>query len=184
MHDILGELKKEIGELRRSLAPSGTIEEDGGITVRGALTPSSNGLSSPRQNGRKAQSSGGAVLGGNGKTHANRSEAVRDILRRELESDRLARDEALNCIANISFAYNRHERGFAERLAAMQHQFNDLVLSTMHVHLDHDECMETVFLQGLTSEVRQFTQYLSVERGVRHCVLNLVSDSRNCVLQG
>lgn len=107
--------------------------------------------------------------------YATRSEAVRDILRRELEQNRLAQDEALHCIANISYVYNHHERRLAERLSSMQHHSHELVVSTMHVHLSHEECMETVFLRGLACKVRQFAQTLAAERGVRHCVLNLVS---------
>jgi CopG family nickel-responsive transcriptional regulator len=106
--------------------------------------------------------------------YTNRSEAVRDILRQELEQTRLARQEAPHCVASLSYVYNHHERQLAERLTAHQHQAHDLVVSTMHVHLDHDHCLETVILRGPTPEVRRFADALSAERGVRHGKLNLI----------
>lgn len=106
--------------------------------------------------------------------YANRSEAVRDMLRRELEADRLAREDAPHCVASLSYVYNHHERRLAERLTDLQHHAHDLVVSSMHVHLDHDHCLETLFLRGDTREVRGIAEKISAERGVRHAALNLV----------
>ncbi len=106
--------------------------------------------------------------------YANRSEAVRDMLRRELEGDRLARQDAPHCVASLSYVYNHHERRLAERLTDLQHHAHDLVVSSMHVHLDHDNCLETLFLRGHTTEVRAIAEKISAERGVRHADLNLV----------
>jgi CopG family nickel-responsive transcriptional regulator len=106
--------------------------------------------------------------------YANRSEAVRDLLRRELENARLAREEAPHCVASLSYVYDHHERRLAERLTELQHGAHDLVVSSMHVHLDHDNCLESLFMRGHTAEVRAFADQLIAERGVRHGQLNLV----------
>ena len=106
--------------------------------------------------------------------YANRSEAVRDLLRRELEGDRIAREETSHCVGSLSYVYNHHERRLAERLTELQHAAHDLVVSSMHVHLDHDNCLETLFLRGHTPEVRAFADKLIAERGVRHGQFNLV----------
>lgn len=106
--------------------------------------------------------------------YGNRSEAVRDMLRQQLGQDQLARDDAPYCIATLSYIYNHHERDLAERLTVLQHRHHDLTLSTMHAHLDHDNCMEAVFLRGPTAAVREFANALLAERGVRHGMLNLV----------
>ncbi|MDD4881352.1 MAG: nickel-responsive transcriptional regulator NikR [Gallionellaceae bacterium] len=106
--------------------------------------------------------------------YANRSEAVRDMLRRELENDRLARDEAPHCVAALSYVYDHHERQLSERLTDMQHHAHDLVVSSMHVHLDHENCLETLFLRGHTPEIRALADQVAAERGVRHAQLNLV----------
>jgi CopG family nickel-responsive transcriptional regulator len=107
--------------------------------------------------------------------YANRSEAVRDMLRRELEADRLASDQAPHCVASLSYVYNHHERRLAERLTDLQHRAHDLVVSAMHVHLDHEHCLETLILRGATLDVRGFADRLAAERGVRHSALNVVS---------
>lgn len=106
--------------------------------------------------------------------YANRSEAVRDMLRRELEADRLQRDDAPHCVAALSYIYDHHARQLADRLTDMQHHAHDLVVSAMHVHLDHDHCLETLILRGDTNATRQFADALAAERGVRHAQLNLV----------
>lgn len=104
----------------------------------------------------------------------NRSEAVRDILREKLEQHRLAREQAPYCIAALSYIYNHHERELAERLNARSHDHHDLCVSTLHAHLDHDNCMETMILRGPTQAVREFADVMMAERGVRHGALNLV----------
>jgi len=104
----------------------------------------------------------------------NRSEAVRDILRGHLDRLREARDADGPCVANLSYVYNHHERELAERLTQLQHEHHDLTLSTMHAHLDHDHCIESVILKGPARAVRRFAGALAAERGVRHGQLNLV----------
>ncbi|MGO9263800.1 MAG: nickel-responsive transcriptional regulator NikR, partial [Candidatus Binataceae bacterium] len=80
-----------------------------------------------------------------------------------------------SCVANLSYVYNHHERELSERLASIQHAHHDLTISTMHAHLDHDQCIETVMLKGPVIQVRQFAQESIAERGVRHGQLNLIS---------
>jgi len=104
----------------------------------------------------------------------NRSEAVRDVLRAHLDRMREAREADGHCVANLSYVYNHHERELAERLMSLQHAHHDLSVSTMHAHLDHDHCLETVILKGPVQAVRRFANALAAERGVRHGQLNLV----------
>ena len=108
------------------------------------------------------------------KGYQNRSEAVRDMLRELLKSDRLERQEAPYCVAALSYVYSHHARDLAERLTNLQHEHHDLVLSSMHVHLDHDNCLETLMLRGVTGDVTTFANLLMAEPQVRHGRLNLV----------
>jgi CopG family nickel-responsive transcriptional regulator len=108
------------------------------------------------------------------KGYENRSEAVRDLVRAELETFRLQKQEAPYCVAALSYVYNHHARDLAERLTNLQHEHHHLVLSTMHVHLDHDNCMETLILRGATPEVSTLANLLIAEPEVRHGRLNLV----------
>jgi CopG family nickel-responsive transcriptional regulator len=106
--------------------------------------------------------------------YANRSEAVRDILRTHLQQSAEKRDGKGSCVANLSYVYNHHERDLAERLTSIQHAHHDLTVSTMHAHLDHEQCIETVVLKGPVKRVRDFAEEVIAERGVRHGSLNLV----------
>jgi CopG family nickel-responsive transcriptional regulator len=107
--------------------------------------------------------------------YSNRSEAVRDILRAHLDRLREESDSRAQCVANLSYVYNHHERDLAERLTRLQHEHHDLTVSTMHSHLDHEHCIESVILKGRASEVRRFADALTAERGVHHGQLNLVT---------
>ncbi len=106
--------------------------------------------------------------------YLNRSEAVRDMLRGKLDTLRVQEKQALYCVANLSYVYNHHERDLAERLTGLQHDHHDLVVASTHVHLDHENCLETVMLRGRTEVVRRFADALIAERGVRHGQVNLV----------
>lgn len=107
--------------------------------------------------------------------YANRSEAVRDLLRSELDRARVRSGAATHCVACLSYVYQHHERDLSERLAGLQHEHHELTLSTMHAHLDHDHCIETVLLRGTITAVQRFADALCAERGVHHGQLNLIS---------
>ena len=107
--------------------------------------------------------------------YASRSEAMRDLLRREVEAHRHARATRSQCVANLSYVYNHHERKLSERLMESQHRHHELVVSTMHVHLDHEHCLESVVLKGPALAVRAFADQTQAEKGVRHSQLNLVT---------
>jgi CopG family transcriptional regulator, nickel-responsive regulator len=107
--------------------------------------------------------------------YATRSEAVRDMVRAHLQSNAEKRDSKGSCVANLSYVYNHHERELAERLTSIQHAHHDLTVSTMHAHLDHDQCIETVMLKGPVKRVREFAEAMIAERGVRHGSLNLIN---------
>ena len=107
--------------------------------------------------------------------YTNRSEAVRDMVRAALERHRMERDDRAHCVASLSYVFGHHERELADRLTALQHAHHDLCVSTTHVHLDHDDCLETLLLRGPTAAVRRFADALVAERGVRHGQLNLIT---------
>ncbi len=107
--------------------------------------------------------------------YTSRSEAMRDLLRRELELNRATTDGDSWCVANLSYVYNHHQRDLTERLTEAQHAHHDLVVASTHVHLDHDNCLETVILKGRTATVRALAQRIEAERGVRHAQLNVVT---------
>lgn len=102
------------------------------------------------------------------KGYTNRSEAIRDLIRERLASESLASRQSGHCIASLTYVYNHHERELASRLMDIQHAHHDLALASQHVHLDHDNCLETQMLRGSVRAVRQFAEAVIAERGVRH----------------
>ncbi|CAH2601078.1 Nickel-responsive regulator [Rhodovastum atsumiense] len=108
------------------------------------------------------------------KGYENRSEAIRDLLRHLLERDRVAENRAEHAVACLSYIYNHHQRELSRRLTETQHAHHDLVLSTLHVHLDHDNCLEVAILKGMTAALRHFAEDTMAETGVRHGNLHLV----------
>ncbi|MGD2019834.1 MAG: nickel-responsive transcriptional regulator NikR [Thiohalocapsa sp.] len=106
--------------------------------------------------------------------YANRSEAIRDLIRERLQAERLHREPTGHCIATLSYVYNHHERELASRLTRAHHHHHDLAVSTLHVHLDHDHCMETVVLRGATDRVRAFADAVIAQPGVRHGRLSVL----------
>jgi CopG family nickel-responsive transcriptional regulator len=110
-----------------------------------------------------------------GRGYANRSEAVRDLLRAALQRADLAEQPQHQGVACLSYVYNHHERELAERMTALQHAHHDLTVATMHAHLDHEHCLEAVLLRGPTPAVQRFADAVCAERGVHHGQLNLIA---------
>ena len=108
------------------------------------------------------------------KGYDNRSEAFRDMLRRELGDEQIQSDPRSPCVATLTYLYDHHERTLSLRLMDMQHDHHDLTVSSMHAHLEHDLCVETVILKGPAGEVRAFAHAVLAERGVRQGQLHLV----------
>ncbi len=106
--------------------------------------------------------------------YRNRSEAVRDLIRLKLESERLETERKGHCVGTLTYVYNHEERELARRLTTLQHEHHDLAVSTLHVHLDHENCLETVVVQGPTDQVRNFADEVIARPGVRHGELYLV----------
>lgn len=105
--------------------------------------------------------------------YASRSEAVRDLVRTAVDARRLASDEG-QCVGTMSYVYDHDSRALAGRLLDLQHAHHGLVVSTIHVHLDHANCLESVILRGPAGAVRALAERVRAERGVLYAALNLV----------
>ena len=99
--------------------------------------------------------------------YANRSEAIRDLVR--AEQVRESWDKAKgSVVATLTLVYDHHVREVNERLLTLQHDHEDLVHSSMHVHLSHRMCLEVIVLRGKPREVQALADRLIAARGVKH----------------
>jgi CopG family nickel-responsive transcriptional regulator len=99
--------------------------------------------------------------------YTNRSEAFRDLIRDELV-ERTSESPDSQVVGTITLVYNHHVRMLNEKLTDLQHDFHRSILSTLHVHLDHDYCLEVLVVRGKSTEVRKVADALISMKGVQH----------------
>jgi CopG family transcriptional regulator, nickel-responsive regulator len=110
--------------------------------------------------------------------YQNRSEAIRDLARAGLHEAKLHSGQERDCLGALVYVYDHPARELAKRLTRSFHEHHDMSLATLHVHLDHESCMEVTVLKGRSGEVRHFAEHVIAERGVRHGRLVLVPVER------
>ena len=99
--------------------------------------------------------------------YTNRSEAFRDLIRDELvRADWESPDQEV--IGSITLTYDHHVPQLQEKLTDVQHRFHASILSTLHVHLDHDHCLEVLVVRGKAAEVKRVADILTSLKGVKH----------------
>jgi len=94
----------------------------------------------------------------------NRSELLRDLTRAEV--GRIALDDNVPAFAAVTLVYNHHVRELSERLTALQHDLGEQVRSTMHVHLNHEHCLEVIVMRGRSDQLKEVTSRMIGTRGV------------------
>ena len=100
--------------------------------------------------------------------YANRSEAIRDLVRSGLQQSSLEVARGRDCIATLSYVYDHAARELPKRLTQEFHDHHHLAQATLHVHIGRDSCLEVTVLKGRSSEVKAFADHVITERGVRH----------------
>ena len=111
--------------------------------------------------------------------YENRSEALRDVMRQALVRDEWAKDQEI--VGTITLVYDHHKRDLSERLTTIQHDHVNAVLSTLHIHLDHDNCLEVIVVRGPAKRVQQIADSLIGTKGVKHGKLCLTTTGENLV---
>jgi len=108
------------------------------------------------------------------RSYTNRSEAFRDLIREALIEKTAERPDSI-VVGTVTLVYDHHVRQLAERLTDMQHESYHNVLSTLHVHLDHDHCLEVLVLRGKASLVQKIADALISTKGVKHGRLTITT---------
>lgn len=105
--------------------------------------------------------------------YVNRSEAVRDLIRDSLVTQDW--DDKEEAIGTITLVYNHHRYSLSDELNNKQHEHHSLIISSMHLHLDHDNCLEIIAVKGKGNKIRQLADSLISIKGVKHGKLTLTT---------
>jgi len=108
------------------------------------------------------------------RNYTNRSEGFRDLVRDALIGEKTA-DPAQPSVGTLTLVYDHHTRSLSEKLTNMQHDHTDLVISTLHVHLDHHNCLEVLVLRGPAGQIRQLAEGIIATKGVQHGQLTMTA---------
>jgi CopG family transcriptional regulator, nickel-responsive regulator len=106
--------------------------------------------------------------------YTNRSEAFRDLIRDELVEKTWESPDS-HVVGTVTLVYDHHVRLLNEKLTGIQHDFHHAVLSTLHVHLDHDNCLEVLVVRGRSADVRKVADALISTKGVKHGRLTITT---------
>ncbi|MHB2147631.1 nickel-responsive transcriptional regulator NikR [Calditrichota bacterium LG25] len=111
------------------------------------------------------------------KQYPNRSEAIRDLIRKTLIEEEIQSDQVVLGVLHI--LYDHHQRELSDKLTDIQHDHHEKIISTTHVHLDHDNCLEVILLKGKAGDIKHLADRLIAIKGVKHGQLYLTSKGSN-----
>jgi CopG family nickel-responsive transcriptional regulator len=111
------------------------------------------------------------------KGYGNRSEAIRDLIRDKLVSEKIDDVNAV-CFGTITFVYDHHKREIDKTLNSFQHNYFKSILFTTHVHIDHDNCMEMIIVKDKAGKVQMLADQILSFKGVKHGKLVMTSATR------
>ncbi len=98
---------------------------------------------------------------------ANRSEAIRDLIRKRLIEEEWERGKS-EAVGSLTLVYDHAKRELADQLVEVGHEHHHQVLATLHIHLDESSCLELIALRGRPSDLRRLAEGLTALKGVKH----------------
>ncbi len=111
------------------------------------------------------------------KRYTNRSEALRDLIRNHLVEEEW--DDNKETVGTITIVYDHHVPELMERLTDLQHQYSDLIQSTLHIHLDAHRCLEVLVVRGRSKEIKEVANGLIATKGVKHGKLTATTTGKD-----
>ncbi|MBM3700691.1 MAG: nickel-responsive transcriptional regulator NikR [Actinobacteria bacterium] len=110
--------------------------------------------------------------------YQNRSEALRDLIRKELVHNEWTKTGEMVAGA-IVMVYDHHRHEVVGRLIKIQHDYNSIIISTQHIHLDHDNCLEIIVVKGRLDKIDELSSKLKSIKGVKHATLSKSTLGKN-----
>ena len=114
-----------------------------------------------------------------GKSYLNRSEAIRDLIRENLVKKEWTVGKEV--AGAITLVFDHHKRELMNILTDIQHDFYQLIISSQHVHLDHDNCLEIIVVRGRPREVKKLADKLRATKGVKYGALSIATTGEELV---
>ena len=111
------------------------------------------------------------------KGYPNRSEAIRDLIRNLIVEEE-AKLGSKEVIGTITLVYDHHVHDLNDKLNDIQHDHHDLITSTTHVHLDHNNCLEVLIVKGSGSKIKKIADQLISTKGVKHGKLTITTTGK------
>lgn len=100
------------------------------------------------------------------KGYANRSEAIRDLIRNMLVEDDWKSDEETETVGVVAIVFDHHTRALGSELIKQQHHHSEDIVSSLHVHLDSHLCLELIVIRGTSAQIRSFADRVIGTKGV------------------
>jgi len=101
------------------------------------------------------------------KGYKNRSEAIRDLIRNTLIDEQQTHPDK-NMVGTLTIVYNHHDHDVQHTITHIQHHTPHLIRSTMHTHLDQDNCLEVLVIEGKTKHMKKLADNIIATKGVKH----------------
>lgn len=109
--------------------------------------------------------------------YATRSEALRDLIRESLIQQKIDVESDTRVLGSLTLVYDHHASNLVQEMGEIQHRFHSLVLSVMHLHVSHDDCMEVIALRGVAAEIVKLSNALLSLKGIKNGKLFLTLPS-------
>ena len=111
------------------------------------------------------------------KNYPTRSKAIGDLIREILIKHEWTAGKEV--VGTVTLVYNHHKRELMNKLTDIQHNFHKIIISTQHIHMDEDNCLEIIVVKGKSDEVRKLAQKLNAEKGVKNSSLTMTTTGKN-----
>ena len=108
--------------------------------------------------------------------YPNRSEAFRDLIRQELVKEEWHENREI--AGAVTIIYNHHKRDLLNVLTDIQHDFQNVIISNQHIHLDHDNCLELIAVRGNARRVKKLADMIKSVKGVKYATLSMSSTGK------
>lgn len=111
------------------------------------------------------------------KSYTNRSEAIRDLIREDLVKHEWQEDK--ETAGAVTLIYDHHKRELVNKLMDIQHDFGNIIISSQHIHLDHNNCLEIIAVKGTPKKAQRLADSLKAVKGVKHGTLSMSTTGKN-----